>query len=209
MIRPRLLPPLLVLGLMMAATPPDEDFKPLVEGTDPSQFDLVEITPETLTIGEDGEIAVSGSPNGYFATKAAYKDYILEFEWAYEKPEGLADDADFDGNSGLLVNIEGPTKIWPKSIEFQLMNREVGKIYRIGGSQLEGEWDKAAYDDAIKPIGEWNAERLTSRDGTLVCELNGVEITRGTNPDPASGPIGWQSEGAPIKFRKMRIKVLD
>ena len=193
----------------IGAAPDDDGFKPLVEGTDPAQFDLVEIDASTLTISEDGEIAVSGSPNGYFATKGSYTDYVLEFDFSYDRPDDLTADSDFAGNSGLLLNIEGPAKVWPRSIEFQLMYREVGKIYRIGGSQLEGEWDQSAYDRAIKPVGEWNTMKVTSDDGAMTCELNGVEVTKGKSPDPAAGQIGWQSEGAPIRFRKLRIKPLD
>lgn len=186
----------------------DEGFKPLVRGDDPSQFELVGIKSDTLKI-KNGEIRVSGKPNGYFATKDSYKNYILKFEWMYERPEGLASDDRFNGNSGLLLNIQGPAHVWPKSIEFQLMNKEVGKIYPIGGSKLDGKWDRSAYQKAIKPVGEWNEEVVTSENGVMTCSLNGVEVTRGKNPSPDQGAIGWQSEGAPIRFRNLMIKTLD
>ena len=186
----------------------DDDFKPLVKGDDPAQFELVGINAKTLTI-KDGEVQVSGKPNGYFATKESYKNYVLKFEWMYERPAKLVSDDKFNGNGGLLLNIQGEPRVWPKSIEFQLMNKEVGKIYPIGGAKLEGKWDAAAYKKAIKPVGEWNEEVATCENGVMTCVLNGVEVTRGKNPSPANGQIGWQSEGAPMRFRKLMIKSTD
>ncbi|GAC1300048.1 MAG: hypothetical protein NVSMB14_10640 [Isosphaeraceae bacterium] len=193
---------------LSAGAAKDEEFKPLVKGDDPTQFELVGINEKTLTI-KDGEIQVSGKPNGYFATKESYKNYVLKFEWMYERPANLASDDKFNGNSGLLLNIQGEPHVWPKSIEFQLMYKEVGKIYPIGGSKFEGKWDSAAHKKARKPVGEWNEEVVSSENGEMTCSLNGVEVTRGKNPSPDHGPIGWQSEGAPIRFRKIMIKTTN
>jgi hypothetical protein len=204
----RLVAPLLAALGLCALAGDDEGFKSLVNGDDPKQFDLVGIGPETIAI-RDGEVRLTGKPNGYFATKATYKNFVLRFEWMYERPEGLESDAKFRGNSGLLLNIAGPAKIWPTSIEFQLMNREVGKIYPIAGAKFQGKWDADAYKRAIKPVGQWNQEEVTSKDGAMTCTLNGVEVTRGTGASPDRGQIGWQSEGAPIRFRNLRIKPLD
>ena len=186
----------------------DDGFKPLVNGDDPVQFQLVAIDAKTLTI-KDGEVRVSGKPNGYFATKESYKNYVLKFEWMYERPANLASDDKFNGNSGLLLNIQDTPHVWPKSIEFQMMNKEVGKIYPIGGAKFEGKWDGSAFKKAIKPVGEWNEEVVTSENGAMTCVLNGVEVTRGKNPSPDHGQIGWQSEGSPIRFRKLMIKAND
>ena len=204
----RLAAPLLLAVGLCAAARDDEGFQPLVRGDDPRQFDLVAIGPDTITI-RDGEVRLTGRPNGYFATKQSYKDYVLRFEWMYERPAGLASDDQFRGNSGLLLHIAGPAKVWPRSIEFQLMNREVGKIYPIGGAKFDGKWDADAYRRAIKPVGEWNQEEVTSKGGTMTCTLNGVEVTRGTGASPDHGPIGWQSEGAPIRFRNLKIKTME
>jgi hypothetical protein len=196
---------LAALGISAVAA---DDFEPLVHGREPSQFELVGIGPETLTI-EDGEIRLSGKPEGYFATRKVYQNYVLTFEWRYERPESLKSDADFRSNSGLLLHIQGDAKVWPRSIEFQLANHEVGQIYPIDGARFDGEWDAAAARRATRPVGEWNREEVTSRDGGLTCTLNGVAVTRGKGATPSRGRIGWQSEGVPIRFRKLMIKALD
>jgi hypothetical protein len=184
-----------------------DDARPLVRGDDPSQFELVGIGPESLSIA-DGEIRMSGKPEGYFATKDAFADYELSFEWMYERPDGLASDEAFEGNGGLLLHIEGELKVWPRSIELQLMNREVGQIYPIEGAVFDGRWDAAAAKRAVKPVGQWNQETVTSRGGELTCELNGVVVTTGKGAKPARGRIGWQSEGAPMRLRKIMIEPL-
>jgi hypothetical protein len=197
----------LLSALGLSAFEPD-DFEPLVQGNDPSQFHLVGIKDETITV-KDGEVRLSGKPEGYFATKKEYKNYVLRFEWMYERPDSLKSDTDFQSNSGLLLHIQGELKVWPRSIEFQLANHEVGQIYPIEGAKFEGKWDAGAARKATKTVGEWNREEVTSRDGELTCTLNDVIVTQGKGASPDRGRIGWQSEGVPIRFRQLVIKKLD
>jgi hypothetical protein len=182
-------------------------FVPLVEGDDPKQFDLVEIGPDTISI-RDGVITITGKPAGYFATKKSYSNYILKFDWMYERPDDLKDDNRFRGNSGLLVHITGPDKIWPKCIEVQLANIDAGNTFAIYGARFTGKKDSEAQRKAIKPVGQWNEQVVTCRGDSITCTINGIEVAQGTGADPAAGRIGWQSEGGVIKFRKIMIKPL-
>jgi hypothetical protein len=198
----------LVVALSLAARAADEEFQPLVKGTDPSQFELAGIGPDTIRI-EDGVVHISGKPNGYFATKDSHKNYVVSFEWMYERPEGLQDDSKFDGNSGCLVHIQPPHKVWPQCIEVQLMNRDAGNIFAINGSKFTGKKDADAQKRAIKPVGQWNQEEITCKDGAITCTINGVQISTGTGASPDHGQVAWQSEGRPIQFRNLKIKPLD
>jgi hypothetical protein len=119
----------------------------------------------------------------------------LTFDWRYERPEDLASDAQFRGNSGLLVHIAQPHKVWPRCVEIQLMNADAGHIFAIGGAKFQGRKDAAAQRTAIKTVGEWNHEEVTCRDGAISCEINGSLVDKGTGAMPDRGPIGWQSEG--------------
>jgi hypothetical protein len=205
--RPSRLAPWLLAAYWLSAVAA-EDFEPLVRGREATQFELIGITSETLQI-TDGEIRLSGKPEGYFATKEEYKNYVLTFEWKYERPEALKSDADFESNSGLLLHIQGDLKVWPRSVEFQLANHEVGRIYPIEDARFDGEWNADAARKATRPVGEWNREEVTSRDGELTCTLNGVVVARSNGASPNHGRIGWQSEGVPIRFRKIMLKTLD
>jgi hypothetical protein len=183
-----------------------EEFRPLVSGDDLAQFTLVKLDGKSMTV-KDGEVRVSGTPNGYFATKQAYKNYVLRFEWMYERPETLKNDASFRGNSGLLVHIK-EDKIWPKSVEVQLANSDAGNIFGVDGAKFSGKKDSAAQRKAVKPVGEWNVMEVVSKDGALSCTLNGVAVARGTG-ELSEGTIAWQSEGSPIRFRKLAIKTTE
>jgi len=196
----------LSLGVGPAA---NDDFQPLVKGSDITQFELVAIGPDTMKILDGGEIAISGKPNGYFATKSEFHNYVFRFEWKYERPAGLESDDTFDGNSGLLVHIQAPHKVWPKCIEVQLANKDAGHIFGIQGSQFKGSKDAAAQKRAIKPVGEWNQEEVTCKDGAVTCKINDIEVDHGTGASPDRGYIGLQSEGRPIRFRNLMMKVLE
>jgi hypothetical protein len=204
--RPSLAVAVLALGGLVAPAWAD-DFVPLVKGDDVNAFELVAIGPDTIKI-EDGEILVKGKPNGYFATRESYKNYILKFDWKYERPSDLVSDAAFRGNSGLLLHIQEPHKVWPRSIELQLQNSNAGAIIPIGGAKCQRTM-LAPPARAVKPVGQWNEEEVTCREGTIACKINGVEVSRGTEATVQGGPIGWQSEGAPIRFRNLAIKKLD
>lgn len=181
-----------------------DGFVPLVTETFASDFDLVGIEKSTLTI-KGGEVAVSGHPDGYFATRKSYKNYTLRFEWKYDRPAGLKDDAKFSGNSGLLIHIVGQHKIWPKCIEMQLMNADAGHVFGVGAKFASAKVP-GAQQRAIKPVGAWNATEVVCKDGAIAASLNGVVISSGRGDDVVEGKIAWQSEGAPIRFRKLEIK---
>lgn len=185
-----------------------DGFTPLVVGGDIHQFELVDIGEKTMTI-DDGEIRLSGAPNGYFATKKPYKNYVLRFEWKYDRPDGYRPGSPYRGNSGVLVHIAAPHKVWPKCVEVQLAYAEAGHIFAINGAKFQGKTDRAALKRSIKPVGEWNTEEIICKGGEMTCRINGEEIARGTGATPDEGTIGWQSEGGVIRFRKMQIKTLD
>src|SRR5262245_48538432 len=85
-----------------------EGFVDLFNGKDLTGWKTIGGKDDTFTVKE-GVIVVSGKPNGYFYTDKSYKNYILRFDWKFIK----------DGNSGLLVHIQGDHKVWPKSVEVQ------------------------------------------------------------------------------------------
>ncbi len=192
---------------LLGLTPIASDPEPLVNGTDPAQFERIGLGVDSMSI-VDGEVRLTGKPLGYFATKRDYKDFILTFEFRYDRPEGLKSDADFRGNGGVLLHVAGPAKVWPDFVQVQLAQADPGAIFAMNGSKCEAGSDPAAQKAAIKPVGEWNKVQITSRDGTISSVLNGVEVARAEKADPDHGPIGWQSEGKPIRFRELKIKVL-
>lgn len=191
--------------LSFAPLPTDDESAYVLTSDDLNQLTLVGIGQDTISI-KDKEIRLTGKPNGYFATKKSYKNYIVKFEWMYERPEGFKDGDKFGGNSGVLIHLAPPDKVWPKCIEAQLAYSEAGHVFAINGAKFDGKTDKDALKKAIKPVGQWNEAEIVCKDGAITCTVNGMEVATGKGADPSQGPIGFQSEGAPMRFRFLRVK---
>ena len=194
----------LILCLALPAVAQNSDgkeqgFKPIFNGKDMSAFVLVKAPAETWSI-EEGVIRCKGRPNGYFATKKSYKNYVLRLDFRYPRNAG---------NSGYLLNITGEHKVWPKCIEVQGQYKGVCTIFPIGGAKgPRPKVDSAAREKARNPHTEWNSVEIVMNNGAITAKLNGVTIAQSQPYDLKEGPIGFQSEGTPIDFRKIRIKEL-
>ena len=194
------------LGFAAVAEEKEEGFKPLGNGKDMSNFKVVGAPESTWTV-EGDVIKCSGNPHGYFATTKSYKNFVLRFDFKYARPAGLEDDSKFGGNSGYLIYIQGEHKVWPKSIEVQGLNRDAGKIFNIAGfPQIKAKDYPDARKKALKPVGEWNKLEIISKDGALTAILDGAKVCESEAGEFHDGPIGFQSEGAEIHFRNLRIK---
>jgi hypothetical protein len=197
------------LGLLATGISADEPakadekgFVPLFNGKDLEGWKLIvqgKADPEKTFTVKDGVIDVSGNPNGYFYTDKSYKNYVLRFEWRYPKQAG---------NSGCLVHIQPPQRVWPKCVEVQGLYNDHGHIFAIGGAKGKYSLDKDAQRKALKPHQEWNTTEVISKDGRLTSKINGIQVADGTG-DLMEGPIGFQSEGAQIQFKNLRIKVME
>ncbi len=194
-----MLPSILALAMVGNTVAQESGFQPLFNGKDMSEFDLVQVDKETFSVS-DGTISCTGKPNGYFATKKPYKNYVLKFDFRYpDKP----------GNSGYLIHIQGPPKVWPACIEVQGMYQNICQIFPIGMKGPRPAYPKDKVAKAVKNHQEWNSVEIIVQDGVITSKLNGVEIVRSPKYDVNEGPIGFQSEGAPIEWRNLRIKLLD
>ncbi len=186
----------------------DKGFVELFNGKDLVGWKVFPEALEKTIQVEDGMIVVKGQPAGYFYTDKSYKNYVLKFDWQYKRPAKLEDDKKFGGNSGLLVHIQGH-KVWPKSLEVQGMNRDHGSFIAIGGVKLKDyKFNRAALESARHKVGEWNTTEVTVKDGLVTSAVNGTPVGSG-KIDLTEGPFGFQSEGAEIHFKNIRIKPLD
>ncbi len=188
----------------------DVGFVDLFNGKDFTgwKFELGKADPAKTWSVEDGIIVCTGKPNGYFYTEKSYKDYVLRYDWRYKRPAGLEDDSKFLGNSGCLVHIQPPHKVWPKCVEVQGMNRDHGKLLFVSGAKGTGKFDVDAKNKATHKVGEWNTTEITcNADGSIVAKINSTAVSSGKS-DLTEGVIGFQSEGAEIHFRNIKIKQL-
>lgn len=155
---------------------------------------------------KDGVIADKGTPGGYISTAAEYTNYVLRVSWRWETPEVAK-----AGNSGVLLRVQKPDNVWPKSIEGQLMSGNAGDFYSIGEYPMKGDpaRTKGRHVAKVKrnerPQGEWNEYEIVVDGGTIVLNVNGEELNRATECAELAGRIALQSEGAPIYFRDVRL----
>lgn len=190
----------------------DKGFKPLFNGKnmDGWKFFLTQkdADPAKTFVVKDGEIQVTGFPNGFFYTDKSYSNYVLRYSWTFPKdqPEKTT------MNSGCLVHIQEPLKVWPKSVEPQGRYKDHGMLFFIGFGKEDKKavkFDEKAQKEALKASDEWNTTEVTAKkDGSIEVRINGQLVTTG-HSDLTSGPIGFQSEAARIHFKDIKIKSLD
>jgi hypothetical protein len=233
---------LVLLGVSAATVaasdiPPHEKAVVLFDGRDLKQFDTF-IESQGLNNDlnhvfqvEKGEIHVSGKEFGYIITKKEFSDYFLqaEFKWGegtYPPRQGHARD------SGILYHVTGPQKVWPTSIEFQILEGGTGDFWMTDGGALTGmngvrvigppgnaekidrigkgpEKDVTGFRDPSgeveKPHGQWNLLELVVQGDHVKQYVNGKLANEGSAAFPSAGKILFQSEGAEIFFRNIKL----
>lgn len=184
---------------------------------------------------EDGVVHVSGTEHGYFITKQSFRHYRLRarFKWGegtFGNRAGKARD------SGILYHVQGPDKVWPRSVELQIQEGATGDFWMTDGGAITARdgrrvvgppgralpiprFDKGAWRDVVgyrdpngeveRPHGEWNDVELVARGDTVWHWVNGKLVNQGTDPFPREGKILFQSEGAEIFFRDITLQPLE
>ncbi len=174
---------------------------------------------EEVWMVEDGVLRTVGEPFGYLYTEDSFESFELLVEWRW--PEDVE-----PTNSGVLLRIaDEPVSFLTQCVEAQLMHGSVGDIWAFYGANASGDEERAAQveghealgdfhgvrkmTDAELPPGEWNVYEITLDGPDLTLVLNGEKVNEATDLDVLAGPIGFQSEGGPIEFRRIELTPLD
>ncbi len=184
--------------------------------------------PERVFTVHNGMVHVSGKEYGYFITEKEYENYrlVVEFKWgtATHPPR-----KDMARDSGVLFHVQGQDKVWPNSIEFQMIEGGTGDIILVDGAALtvggvtrnrgrfdrynKGPWKNVAgfrdpKGEVEKPHGKWNRLELLADGDTVKYWVNGKLVNEGTGAKPNRGKILFQSEGAEVFFRRIELTPL-
>jgi hypothetical protein len=174
----------------------------------------------------DGALYISGEKYGYVGTKREYENYYLdvEFRWGEKTFPPREKNA---RDSGILFHTTGPDRVWPRSLEFQMIEGGTGDIILVGDTSLtrsgetkgrgrfdrlgKGPWkDEIGYRDpdgeVEKPLGEWNRLELWADGDTVRMLVNGKLVNEGTGASVRKGRIVFQSEGAELWIRKIELR---
>lgn len=156
---------------------------------------------------ENGSIICSGNPKSYAHTKQPYANFVWRGEYRYVPRPDAAADALEKSNTGFMIHIQEPHKVWPRSLEVQGRWDEICSIKSNGGvPDLVIEDAPEDRQAARKPVGEWNAVEIISKDGALTSFLNGQKICTSQPGELTSGLLGLQSELYEVHFRHLRIR---
>lgn len=153
----------------------------------------------------DGVMVCRGSPAGYIRTNENYTNFVLKVEWRWNPVTKKA------GNSGVLVRVQEPDKVWPKSVEAQLQSGSAGDFWNIGDFPMKAEPSRTNGRNtkhthaAERPLGEWNEYEIIVNGGDVVLNVNGEELNRARDVAALPGKVALQSEGTEIHFRKVAL----
>ncbi len=148
-----------------------------------------------------------GKPRGYLYSKASYANFTLKVDYRFRRPADLASDAEFKGNTGVMIFINGEHKQWPVSLEVQGKYSEMATIKANGGAaNVEIEDNADARTTARKPVGEWNSLEVVARDGALTASINGTKVCESKAGELKEGLLGFQAEDFEVQFRNIRVR---
>jgi hypothetical protein len=131
------------LSIVAAGEPTiDNSWKYLFNGKDLEGWHIViknarSDDPNHLVQIEDGAIhmykdapADSAQPSGYIVTEKEYSNYQLRLEYKWGEKR-FAPRAHGRCDAGILYHVVGKDGLWPKSIECQIQENDVGDIFTV------------------------------------------------------------------------------
>ncbi len=165
----------------------------------------------------DGILVCQGDPLGFLYTDRLFANFRLhvEYRWAPgAKP----------GNSGLFSRIQEHNRPLPRCVEVQLKHGSAGDVlglqglpvaasqpryFHVASHPVAGEIHGVAkLADAEAPAGEWNQVEILAQDSRYTVWVNGQQVNDVTGVAAVPGPIGLQSEGGEIHFRRVTVTPL-
>ncbi|MES1217140.1 MAG: DUF1080 domain-containing protein [Bacteroidota bacterium] len=177
--------------------------------------------PEKVFNIENGLLHISGKEFGYICTEKEYANFHLavEFKWGTKKyPPRDTDTTKRDNGVCYYMPADAKDMVWPKSIECQIQEGDVGDMWLIDYTTIVTNGTRSVPDsftkvkkkrDAERPSGEWNRVEVIANKGKITYIVNGVVVNEGEDPSVTKGKIIIQSEGAEIYYRKIEIEELN
>jgi len=185
---------------------------------------MMDSIPDAINpfIVRKGMLVSLGTPAGHIITDKEYSDFRLDVEYRFAgKP----------GNCGVLVFASTPRalyKMFPKSIEVQMMHENAGDFWCIVedievDDMVERRGPKEEWgitegkkrrilnltDGSEKPVGEWNHMKIECLGNQIKVWVNGDLVNHGFNATASSGQIALQAEGSEVEFRKVVLSPIS
>ncbi len=172
----------------------------------------------------------TGKPVGVLRSKKQYTNFSLVLEWRHLKyagnsgvfvwaPEGplmkLKRNQLPQGIEAQVLD-HGYAENWSKKNKGKKPNwfTTNGDVFPTGKSKMKpfppfapNKRRSFPSKNTTKGSPNWNHYHIRCVDGEIRLWVNGVEVSGGSNCEPATGYICLESEGSPIDFKNIRIRV--
>ena len=195
-----------------------------------NDFTAVNCEPATWT-WKDGVIHCTGQPVGVVRTKKSLTNFELVAEWKHLESGGnsgffvWAPEKSLEGlkpnslpRGGIEVQVldhgyhEKYTKATGKKADWFTTH---GDVFAVGTSKmtpfppLSPNGSRSFPSKHLsKGVGQWNHYYVRCVNGEVRLWVNGEEVSGGTGCEPRSGFLCLESEGAPVEFRRLRLREL-
>jgi hypothetical protein len=219
------------------AEEPSERPRAFVDGTGPGwrelgeqDFARVNCDPETWT-WKDGGVHCSGQPVGVLRTREPLANFELVAQWRHLRSGGnsgffvwASDEALRDIKPGTLprggIEVQVLDHGYTEQYEKQSGKKADwftthGDVFPVGTSKMtpfapvspDGRRSFPS-KNLSKGLNEWNHYYVRCINGEVRLWVNGEEVSGGTGCEPRQGYLCLESEGAPVEFKGIRVRVL-
>ncbi|MGF1577799.1 MAG: DUF1080 domain-containing protein [Gemmataceae bacterium] len=227
-----------VMGVLPAQAQQDANSLPkaFINGTGPGwkkllKKDFVNVNCNKDTWTWKGDLVFcTGQPVGVIRTDRKYKNFELVAQWRHLKFAGNS--GIFVWAPLKYLNELKPGQL-PHGIECQVLDhgyaerykKRTGKtpdwftthgdVFPVKSSKMKpfppfapNKRRSFPSKNLSKGVKEWNHYYIRCINGEVRLWVNGEEVSGGTECSPADGYICLESEGSPIEFKNLRIRVL-
>lgn len=234
----RILAAILLSSISLFADPDTALKKATIDGTEPGwkalgekDFTNVNCEPDTWT-WKDGHAFCTGQPVGVIRSLKPIKNFELVCEWMHKKDAGNSG-VFLWASEESIKNLEAGKGRLPNGIEVQVLDlgyaaqyekkhkkpadwfTSHGDVFPTGPAKMKpfppvapNEKRSFPTKNLTKGINQWNHYYIRAINGEVRLWVNGEEVSGGTQCDPANGFLCLESEGSPIEFKNLRIRVL-
>jgi Domain of Unknown Function (DUF1080) len=199
-----------------------------------ADFVNVNCDPDTWSF-KNGQIQCTGTPTGVMRTKDQYQNFELVVEWMHKRPGGNSGVFVWGTQESIdELAAAGSRRRLPTGIEVQILDHAFRTNYEQKNQGKKGDWFSTNGDifptgttkmtpfpptspngqrsfprkELCKGAGEWNHYYVRAINGEVRLWVNGEEVSGGKDCSPAKGYLCLESEGSPIEFKNLRIRVL-
>jgi hypothetical protein len=179
---------------------------------------------------KDGITHCTGSPVGVIRSQQTYTNFEMVATWRHLRDAGNSGIFVWATEDSLKSLKRGQL---PHGIEVQVLDlgytaqyeKDSGKkadwftchgdVFPVGRSRMKpfppvapnGERSFPS-KNLSKGVGEWNHYYIRAINGEVRLWVNGEEVSGGTGCEPRSGFLALESEGSPVEFKGLRLRVL-